>query len=206
VRASPALAARQRQARCLRACPACVPGSATHLDRERPADHPLCAGRGSFVVWNHEKFEREVLPRCFPKITSMRRFNRELRRYVRARPQLPPCVCARPRTLADTEAAAWRRASAKSTLTPRRMPMGWLGPLARAARAAAARTGSARLRVATSRSWSRPPLAAAPAHETFPCPAVRAHRAWLQAACNMLYQRQALRAAERACCACASAV
>jgi len=158
-----------------------APGRATHLDRERPADHPLCAARGSFVVWQHEKFEREVLPLWFPKMTSLRRFNRELRRYVRARHQLPPCVCAGSRTLADTEAAAWRRASKTPNWTPRGMPADWLGPLARAARAAAARTSSARLRVATGRAWSRLPLAAATAHETFPCPAVRAHRAWLQA-------------------------
>jgi len=71
-----------------------APGRATHLDRERPADHPLCAARGSFVVWQHEKFEREVLPLWFPKMTSLRRFNRELCRYVRARHQLPPFVCA----------------------------------------------------------------------------------------------------------------
>ncbi len=69
-----------------------APGSATHLDRERPPDHPLRAGRGSFVVSQRDQFTREVLPRYFPQKPSFRRFKTKLSFYARAQPQVPPCV------------------------------------------------------------------------------------------------------------------
>jgi len=54
--ASPCLLpAKGGRAACVRASVR-APRSATHLDRERPADHPLCAGRGSFEILDTDKF------------------------------------------------------------------------------------------------------------------------------------------------------
>ncbi len=94
--ASPCLLpAKGGRAACVRASVR-APRSATHLDRERPADHPLCAGRGSFEILDTDKFMALWSRGSKTSTVTSNNFKGQLNKHLRARCQVPTCVCAAP--------------------------------------------------------------------------------------------------------------